>query len=96
MTETPAAQQPLVLDSDADAKDWPHLHTVAAAPKRQSGRSPADPDDTADDDLDGDADPDDGSDGETDAEPGTEFETDTEPNFGDGENEVDEDELIAT
>jgi ParB family chromosome partitioning protein len=82
----------LVLDPDADAKDWPHLQTAAAAPGASPDGSPAEPDDTSDD-LDEGTDPDHDSDGETDAQPGTEFETEVNP--GDGENEFDEAELIA-
>jgi ParB family transcriptional regulator, chromosome partitioning protein len=80
----------LVLDPNADAKDWPHLQTAGAAPAASPDGSPADPDDTTDD-LDEGTAPDHESDGEIDAETGAEF----EPGPGDGEDEFDEVELAA-
>jgi ParB family chromosome partitioning protein len=86
----------LVLDPDADAKDWPHLHTAPAA---SPGGAPDDPDDTTDDldDSDEATAPDHESDGEIDAETETETEVEfeTEPDLGDGEDEFDEVELAA-
>lgn len=89
----------LVLDPDADAKDWPHLHTAPAA---SPDGSPADPDDTHDDvddldDVDGGVEPARRSDGETDADTDVEFdaEFEAEPVTADSEDEFSEGELIA-
>lgn len=87
----------LVLDPDADAQDWPHLHTASAASGAGPDGSPADPDDTTDDTTDDVDDSDEAtaphyeSDGEIDVETDAEF----EPGLGDGEDEFDEVELAA-